>query len=179
MPQRDAAVKADYFVSAKRPISYLGLLFLSVLYTPGAIFQMLFVPKLRPLERALLQVLSDALPEAERKKLRWQLRENNINSREGPLNAPENVFQRWTLVPLPHASFRPFVNVPGHFVLLATIKFKLDGKSITFDLFSLGGVLHSLQFDSRVDDYRTDIEILRVDTEPVVLDENGRFLRFV
>ncbi|MEO9819255.1 MAG: hypothetical protein ABJ370_22900 [Paracoccaceae bacterium] len=36
----------------------------------------------------------------------------------------------------------------------------------------------SLPFNDGRNEYRTDIEIVSVDTEPVVLEEHGKFLRF-
>lgn len=183
MPKRDAAVKGDFFVSDKIEISWFTRLVLDVLFSPVLIFQILFIPKLRPLERKLLDVVIDHMSEEDQKRLKLQLWENNLNSRSGGMTSPENIFQQWYFIPFRSFSFRPFVDAPGHFILLATVKFKLDGKRVTFDLFSLKGVLFSLRFKSLPfndgrSEYRTDIEIVSVDIEPVVLDDRGKFLRF-
>lgn len=177
MPRRDAAVKGDFDGSPFDMCVFTNV-FLALISTPGTIFQILFVPKLFRLERKLMDIVLENLPEAERRKLKFQLWECNVNSRGGSVHAPMNVFQQWRVFYMGSYSFRPFKDAPGHFTLLTTVKFLLDGKEVTFDLFSLGGVLHSLQFNRGIDERRTDIEILSVDTEPVVLDERGNFLRF-
>ncbi|MEP1014701.1 MAG: hypothetical protein ABJG80_17720 [Paracoccaceae bacterium] len=183
MPKRDAAVKGDFYVSDITWDLWIFSLVMNILFAPVFIILILLIPKLRPLERKLLDVVSDHMSEEDQKRLKLQLRENNTSTRSGGMTTPENIFQQWYLIPFEPFSFHPFVDAPGHFILLATVKFKLDGKTVTFDLFSLEGVLFSLRFKSLPfndgrNEYRTDIEILSVDTEPVVLDEHGKFLRF-
>ena len=180
MPKRDAADKGKdkFYVGDGDDLGIFARVLFALLFTPFAIFQMLFVPKLLPMERMLMDAVLEHMSAEDQKRLKIQLWEHNINSREGSVNAPENVFQQWWLVIMANYSFRPFIDAPGHFVLLATVKFLLDGKEVTFDLFSLGGVLCFLQFNRNINERRTDIEIVGVDTEPAVLDEHGKFLRF-
>ncbi len=179
MPKRNAAVKSDYWAENVK-LSKMGTAFLSLLFTPYVLIRILFLPKLVPLEQAIINSVLMELSEEDAEKLKIQLKEVSIIQRQDTKRYSESTMFRWRLLYLSQSSKRPFKHVEGHCIIFTTVKFKVDQKTILCDLINMDGVLAFFLFNKNIRNYsdRTDIEIIDVDTDAVVIDRKGAFVSY-
>ncbi len=128
-----------------------------------------------PLEQRLLEILMEASPAETREILRTQIAEINCIDRTHYGRYSETLLMKTYII---GRSFRrkKVFSFQDSNVILATIKFKCEGRKYKVDFFVLANKLTFLEYNKNTKEILSnqDIEVLEMDLEPSPVDEYGK-----